>query len=109
MKLNAAACRHDRRVFMIQAAGVAAALGLTGAANAQTAVAETDANAVALGYRADATKVDKAKFPAYKAGQACGNCALFQAAAGAPAGACPLFAGKQVSAKAWCSGYAKKA
>ena len=50
MKLNATTSRHGRRVFLIQAAGVATALGVTGAANAQTAVAETDANAVALGY-----------------------------------------------------------
>lgn len=109
MKQNATTHRQGRRVFLIQAAGVAASLGVTSAARAQAAVAETDANAVALGYRTDATKVDKVKFAAYKAGQACGNCALFQAATGAAAGACPLFAGKQVSAKAWCSAYAKKA
>lgn len=109
MKLNVTTHRQGRRVFLIQAAGVAAALGVTSAARAQPAVADTDANAVALGYRADATKADKVKYPTYKAGQACGNCALFQAPAGAAAGACPLFAGKQVSAKAWCSAYAKKA
>lgn len=107
--MNATTHRQGRRVCLIQAAGVAAALGFASAARAQANVAETDPNAAALGYRADATKVDKVKFPAYKVGQACGNCALFQAAAGATAGACPLFAGKQVSAKAWCSAYAKKA
>jgi len=75
---------------------------------AQSMVVETDPQPTALGYKADATKVDKAKQPKYAAGQVCANCALFQAAAGAAAGACPLFAGKQVSAKAWCSAYAKK-
>jgi hypothetical protein len=34
---------------------------------------------------------------------------LFQGKAGAAAGGCPLFAGKQVSSKGWCSAYAKKA
>lgn len=72
-------------------------------------VVETDAQATALGYKADAGKVDKAKFPKFAAGQQCGNCALFQGKAGAASGPCPLFAGKQVSAKGWCSAWAKKA
>jgi len=33
---------------------------------------------------------------------------LFQGKAGDKAGMCPLFAGKQVAAAAWCSAYAKK-
>ena len=69
---------------------------------------ETDAQAVALGYKADATKVDKTKQPKYAAGQMCTNCALFQGAAKAAAGGCPLFAGKQVAGKGWCSAWAKK-
>ncbi len=76
---------------------------------AQAALAESDAQAVALGYKADASKVDKAKQTKYAASQACANCALFQAASGAAAGACPLFAGKQVSVKGWCTAWAKKA
>jgi len=71
-------------------------------------VAETDPQASALGFKADASKVDKTKQPKFAAGQACGNCALYQGAAGSAAGACPLFAGKQVAAKAWCSAWAKK-
>ena len=70
---------------------------------------EKDPVAMSLGYVADATKANKAKFPKYEAGQACSNCALYQGKAGAAAGACPLYAGKQVSAKGWCSAYAKKA
>ncbi len=94
-----------RRVFMMQSVVGASALA-SGVAMAATAVAETDANAKALGYVADATKSKHAK---YKAPAACGNCALFQGKAGAAAGGCPLFAGKEVSAKGWCSAYAKKA
>ena len=67
-----------------------------------------DAQALALGYVDDVAKVDKAKYPAYTAGQACANCALYTGKPGDAAGPCPLYAGKQVSAKGWCSGYNKK-
>ena len=72
-------------------------------------VAETDAQAAALGYKADSTKVDKAKFPKHAATQLCNNCALYQGKAADAAGGCPLFAGKQVAGKGWCSAWAKKA
>lgn len=72
-------------------------------------VSEKDAQAAALGYVADATKADKTKYPKYAAGQQCSGCALYLSKAGEPAGACPLFAGRQVAAKGWCSTFAKKA
>jgi hypothetical protein len=97
----------DRRVFMLQSLVGCAAVGTALKAQAQALVAEGDPQATALGYKADATKVDKAKQPKYAAGQLCSNCALFKAAPGAAAGACPLFAGKQVAAKGWCSAWAK--
>ena len=100
---------NSRRVFLIHVA--ASGLALSGISNvhAQAMVVETDPQATALSYKADATKVDKAKQPKYVAGQICGNCALFQAAAGAAAGGCSLFAAKQVSTKGWCVAYVKKA
>jgi hypothetical protein len=67
-----------------------------------------DAQAVALGYVADASQVNAAKYPAHVAGQACANCALYTGKPGDAAGPCPLYAGKQVSAKGWCSAYSKK-
>jgi hypothetical protein len=67
-----------------------------------------DPQAIALGYSPDATKVDKAKYPKYAAGQACGACALYQGKAGAASGPCPLYAGKAVSATGWCSAWVKK-
>ena len=67
-----------------------------------------DAQAKALGYVTDATRVESAKFKSYVAGQACANCALFGGKAGDANGPCPVFAGKQVSAKGWCSAYSKK-
>ena len=99
---------RNRRVFMMHALVGAAAVGAALQAKAQALVAETDPQASALGYKADATKVDKTKQPKYAAGQACVSCALFQAAANAQAGGCPLFAGKQVAAKGWCSAWVKK-
>ena len=99
----------NRRVFMMQVATAAGAT-LVGhqAFAAAPMVAENDPQAVGVGYKADATKVDKAKYAKYAAGQVCGNCALYQGAAGSGSGGCGLFPGKQVSAKGWCSAYAKK-
>ncbi|NMM11151.1 MAG: hypothetical protein HHJ16_12885 [Polaromonas sp.] len=99
----------NRRTFVIQSVVGAGVFASASLAQAQTALVETDAQATALGYKADATKADKVKYPKYAAGQQCGNCALYQGKAGAASGPCPLFAGKQVAAKGWCSAWAKKA
>ena len=72
-------------------------------------VDEKDAAAQSLGYKQDATKVDKAKFKQYAAGQQCSNCQLFQGKAADASGPCPIFAGKVVNSKGWCSAYVKKA
>ena len=104
--------KTNRRIFVIQSVVGASALASTGLVLAQAAaplVQETDPQAVALAYKSDATKVDKAKNPKYAAGQNCANCALYQGKPTDPAAGCPLFAGKQVSAKAWCNAWAKKA
>lgn len=99
----------DRREFIVQLC-VGCTTLVAGSAMAQGAMlAETDAQAKALGYVADATKADKVKFPKFAAGQTCANCALYQGKAGAASGGCPLFGTKQVAAKGWCSAYAKKA
>ena len=103
----------NRREFIVNCSfGVSAtALVLTiSPALAQGAmVAETDANAASLGYKALAIKVDKKKYTKYAAGQVCNNCALFQGKTADKAGGCPLFAGKQVAGAGWCSAWAKKA
>lgn len=79
------------------------------AAPAGGMVDEKDPQAVSLGYVADATKADKTKFATYQAGQACASCMLYQGAAGATAGGCGIFAGRQVPSTGWCSAYNKKA
>ena len=85
-------------------------LGAATLARAQGAplVDPKDPQAQALGYTADATKVDKAKYPKYAAGQNCASCALYQGKAGDKSGPCPLYAGKAVLAKAWCSAWVKR-
>ena len=87
---------------------IGARLG-TSARAAAPHVDEKDATAQSLGYKHDATKVDKAKFAKYKAGEACANCQLYQGKSGGTWGPCPIFAGKEVNAKGWCSAYVKKA
>jgi hypothetical protein len=67
-------------------------------------VSESDANAKALGYVADASNAKGDKF---KAGSNCSNCALFQGGQG-DAGNCPLFGGKKVAAAGWCTAWAPK-
>jgi len=98
-----------RRVFMMQMASATGVVLVAQEAAAQPMVAEGDPQAAGVGYKADASKVDKAKFPKYASGQSCGNCALYQGKAGSASGACALFPGKQVAAKGWCSAWAKKA
>ena len=102
---------NTRRDFIrIAALSGAAALSSHRALAADAPVLdEKDPQAVALGYVADAARVNKAKYPKYTAGQACGNCQFFQAQTAVPMAPCPLFGGKQVAAKGWCSAYAKKA
>ena len=100
-----------RRAFIqiLPVAGAVALCARSAFAADAPKVDPKDPQAVALGYVLDATKADKAKYPKYAAGQACGGCQLYQgkpADAGAP---CALFGGKQVGAKAWCSAYVKKA
>ncbi|MCX4163802.1 MULTISPECIES: high-potential iron-sulfur protein [Paraburkholderia] len=103
--------KSSRRTFLITSIGVASTLALSRQAFAADAakVTEADPTAQALGYKEDATKVDKAKYAKYAAGQDCGNCSFYQGKAADPWGACPMFGGKQVSSKGWCSAYNKKA
>ena len=97
-----------RRLIQIIPAAAAALLVARGA-SAQAMVDEKDPQAVALGYVADASKVDKAKYPKFATGQVCANCQLYQAEASLANGPCAIFAGKKVAAKGWCSAYVKKA
>ncbi len=97
-----------RRFIQIVPLAGAALLGAQTASAQANMVGEKDPQAVALGYVADATKADKAKYKQYAAGQVCTNCALYQGKATDAVGGCPLFGTKQVTGKGWCSAWAKK-
>jgi hypothetical protein len=102
--------KSSRRTFLISSIGVASALAVSRTAFADAPkLAESDSLAQSLGYKLDATTVDKAKFPHYAAGEDCGNCSFYQGKPTDAFAGCPMFAGKQVSAKGWCNAYNKKA
>jgi hypothetical protein len=102
--------KNPRRVFLASSAAIAAGLSLSGIAQAQAAkLDESDPQAAALGYVADTTKANQAKYPAHTPAQMCSNCQLFQGKAGDASGPCPIYSGKIVAAKGWCSAYSKKA
>lgn len=100
---------HDssRRRFLVRAAVGAAILPMLGRMAAQRAAAAlpplplTNAQAKALNYVEDATKVTSATF---KPGSTCENCSFFTA----DTGACAIFPGFSVAPKGWCSGWALK-
>jgi len=100
----------NRREFLTKTViglGTIGALA-SGKVQAQAMVAETDPQAMSLGYKADTTKVDAKKYPKHTAEQKCANCQLFHAKS-ATHGSCVIFTGKLVSSNAWCTAYQKKA
>lgn len=102
--------RDFLKIGSLAIASIAIAAGVGKSVRAaEPHVDEKDAAAQSLGYKHDASKVDKAKFAKYKAGEACANCQLYQGKAGEAWGPCPIFSGRAVSAKGWCSAYVKKA
>ena len=77
-------------------------------APAAVPVPDNDPVATALGYVKDAAQVDTARYPQYKEGQICENCALYTAPAGQEEGPCTIFQNRLVKAKGWCATYAPK-
>ena len=100
--------QSSRRQFMMYSAAGLASLSLASQAQAQAMLGEAEPTATALGYKADAKTVDKAKFAKYMDGQNCANCQLY-ASKSADAGACSIFPGKLVAGPGWCNAWMKKA
>ncbi len=96
-----------RFIQIVPLAGAAMLAGGHAAAQAPM-VDENDPQAKALGYVADATKVDRNRFKQYAPGQVCTNCALWQGKPTDAAAGCAIFPGKRVAGPGWCSAYAKK-
>jgi hypothetical protein len=99
----------NRRTFILQVSVGAVAATNAHAVTAKGLLPENDPQAVSFGYRADASKVDKKKYPKFADGQNCGSCALFQGKGKVTSGPCPLFGNRVVAAKGWCTSWAKKA
>ena len=106
----------SRRNFFKRGLGAVAAVSVAQLAAHRLAFAadmahvdEAAPQAVSLGYKHDAAAIDKAKYPRLADGQNCGNCVLYQGAAGSEWGGCGIFAGQAVAAKGWCNAYAPKA
>jgi len=92
-------------IRLLPCVGVWGVLAATGRAAAQAKpelVDEQSAEAKALGYRADASRVDVKVSPKYRKGQTCANCALYAGQAGEASGGCSLFYGPEVAAAGWC-------
>lgn len=105
----------SRRRFFGQVAvtgvGLAVGVSVLNRADAQSLpeLAETEPTAAALGYKADTTKVDAAKYPNHKPDQMCKNCNLVQGKDGEVLRPCSIFPGKGVHENGWCAAYVKKA
>jgi High potential iron-sulfur protein len=99
----------SRRSFIIQAAGVAS-LALAGQrAYAAVQLQESDPAAQALGYRADASHVDRTRYPRFQPNQRCGTCQFYQGKPADASAQCSLFGAKQVSETGWCNAYQARA
>ncbi|WP_025599283.1 high-potential iron-sulfur protein [Burkholderia sp. WSM2230] len=99
--------KTSRRHFLLMSVSAGSSLALSRVAfgAGANALSETDPQARALGYKEDAAKVDKTRYPQYAADQKCSNCSLFQGKATDTYGGCTLFGDKQVAARGWCSSY----
>jgi hypothetical protein len=93
---------------LLGAAAVPVTALLGRAEAAVTKVDPKEAQAVALGYVEDSTKVDAKANPNFKAGQACANCLQSIGKPGDPQVPCNIFAQRLVNAKGWCKVYVKR-
>jgi High potential iron-sulfur protein len=100
-----------RRLLKHALLGIAAAPAVGWLSRAESAPVElnvNDAQAKALGYVEDATKVDATANPNYKPGQNCANCLQAQGKPGDALLPCNIFPGKLVRAKGWCKVWVKR-
>jgi hypothetical protein len=76
-------------------------------------VSESDATALALGYKHNIADIDAEKFPKRSTSsdgenQFCHNCVFYTGAEGSTTGPCALFPGKSVAGEGWCNTWTAK-
>ena len=84
------------------------AFSLLARAASMTPLDANDPMAKALGFVADASKVDGKANPTFKTSQKCANCVQFIGKAGDATGGCNIFAGHSVPAGGWCKSWVVK-
>jgi hypothetical protein len=89
--------------------GLALACGASLAQTPVQVLSEAEPQAQALGYVADAARVDTTKFPKYTPGQRCAACRLYVGPPTSPMAPCTIFAEKQVAGPGWCSAFVPRA
>ena len=96
-----------RRAFVNATVAVAGTALIARVSHAQEIVSNDDATALAMGYAADHTIVDTAKWAKKAApggeNQKCTKCTIYQRIDDGY-GLCPIFVGKRVHANGWCNG-----
>jgi hypothetical protein len=88
-----------------------AGLGLLGGGSASAQyprLEESDPKALAIGYVADAARVDPKKYPKYVPGEDCSTCQFYLTKPTEPWGPCTLFPRKLVAGKGWCDAFATR-
>jgi len=96
--------RRRRIVRLIATGAVVAPFGNAvpvRTAEAAELVSESDPAAVALKYKADATKAPERKDPA----AFCDNCSFYSGKPGSADGTCAALGGRLVAGKGWCAAW----
>ena len=109
--LNAEVCtmsKITRRQVINTAIALAGTTVIARFSHAQEIIASDDATALAMGYVADHTTVDTAKWTKKASpggeNQKCTSCSIYQRLDD-DYGLCPIFIGKRVHANGWCNGW----
>ncbi len=101
--------RREALKHIAVAAGALAVVRTAAAAPSAPHVNPKDPMAAGVGYVENAAAVSAAKFPQYKPGDICANCAQVGGKDGQTWRPCAIFAGQLVNANGWCSAYSRKA
>jgi hypothetical protein len=98
-----------RRRLLQAAAGAVTLAQLPRAFARMPLLTEQDADAIALGYLEDATRIDPAVQTALTPGSRCQVCYFFQGGVSSETAPCTVFAGFRVRSTGWCREFTPRA